>query len=373
MHKDPICRIGIIGWRGLVGQVLLERLNIHGHLKDLNITLFSSKKSVELKQTLDAKTIDFALSDDLTNLLNCDLLLSCQGSDYTKVMLPTLLKQQWTGYWLDAASHLRTNPKATLVLDPINNSAIESALKQKQTIFVGPNCCTSLLLLALQGLYSKQIIQYVDTHSYQAISGAGTKPLTEYLSQIQAAVEHIAPDNLIETCHRLESPSNGFSWLNNVTPWIDVMCDDGWTNEELKFEREATILRQNKTPISATCVRVNTLRCHSQSITVTLNDHYALDDIKSWLSSGNPWVKLVDNHADNRGLLTPKHISNTLQITIGRIRQDSYRPNVIHLFTVGDQLLWGAAEPLVRVCGMILEHTKHQALGTNMDQVDCFK
>ena len=174
----------------------------------------------------------------------------------------------------------------------------------------------------------------------------------------------------MDNCRKLDNCDNKLTLLNNVIPWVDVLCEHGMTKEELKFENEASKLRQKSTPISATCVRVNALRCHSQSVTVTLNDQYQIDDITKWLSQGNTWVKIIDD--DNQNTLSPKYIANTLDIAIGRIRQDKHRPHIIHLFTIGDQLLWGAAEPLVRICQMILNHL-NQPLGTKTDQLDCIK
>ena len=368
MYKNSSFKVGIIGWRGMVGQVLLERFNATNGLINQAIFLFSSQTIDATSISLNAKTVSFERSDDIIALGQCDILISCQGSAYTQHMLPVLRQQGWHGYWLDAASHLRLDSKTLLVLDPINQVSIESALMNNQKTFVGPNCCTSLLLLALQGLYDKDIIQHVDTHTYQAISGAGSTQLKNYLTQVHAASTDINLDNIIQTCNQLEK--NNHSLLNNVIPWVDVLSDHGATKEELKFAKEATKIHGKETPISATCVRVNALRCHSQSITLTLNKNHPLDDIKHWLSHGNTWIKLIDDDAPE--LLSPKPISNTLDIAVGRIRQDSYRPNVIHLFTIGDQLLWGAAEPLVRTCQMILTHL-NQALGTKTDQVDCVK
>lgn len=368
MHQNSSFKIGVIGWRGMVGQVLLERFNATNGLANQVVSLFSSRTIDAASISLNAKTVTFERSDDIIALGQCDILISCQGSAYTQSMLPVLRQQGWHGYWLDAASHLRLDPETLLVLDPINQAAIESALMNDQKTFVGPNCCTSLLLLALQGLYDKNIIQHVDTHTYQAISGAGSTQLKNYLTQVCAASAHISLDDIIQTCHQLEQ--NNHSLLNNVIPWVDVLSDHGATKEELKFAKEATKLHGKGTLISATCVRVNALRCHSQSVTLTLNKNYPLDDIKNWLAHGNAWTKLIDDDAPE--LLSPKLISNTLDIAIGRIRQDAYRPNVIHLFTIGDQLLWGAAEPLVRTCQMILTHL-NQALGTKTDQVDCVK
>lgn len=368
MYKNSSFKVGIIGWRGMVGQVLLERFNATNGLINQAIFLFSSQTIDATSISLNAKTVSLERSDDIIALGQCEILISCQGSAYTQRMLPMLRQQGWQGYWLDAASHLRLDPKALLVLDPINQAAIELALLNDQKTFVGPNCCTSLLLLALQGLYDKNIIQHTDTHTYQAISGAGSTQLKNYLMQICAASDIIGLDDIIHTCHQLEQSNH--TLLNNVIPWVDALSDHGATKEELKFAREATKLHNKETPISATCVRVNALRCHSQSVTLTLNKNYPLDDIKHWLAHGNAWTKLIDDDAPE--LLSPKPISNTLDVAVGRIRQDAYRPNVIHLFTIGDQLLWGAAEPLVRTCQMILTHL-NQALGTKTDQVDCVK
>lgn len=370
MNQNAAFKIGIIGWRGMVGQVLLARFNATNALNHTQVYLFSTAATETQNIKLKAQSIAFKQSDDPIALEHCDILISCQGSEYTKRTLTKLRQNGWAGYWLDAASYLRLDPEALLVLDPINQDAITSALLNDQKTFVGPNCCTALLLLALQGLYDKDVIQHVDTHTYQAISGAGSQQLKNYLNQLDAASNDIDVDNLMHTCQLLDHPEKNHTILNNVVPWIDVLCEHGSTKEELKFENEASKLYQRSIPISATCVRVNALRCHSQSVTLTLNKHYPLNDIKHWLAQGNAWIKHIED--DQPDQLSPKQITNTLDIAIGRIRQDKHRPNVIHLFTMGDQLLWGAAEPLVRACQMILNHL-NQALGTKTDQLDCVK
>ncbi|MEE2770288.1 MAG: aspartate-semialdehyde dehydrogenase [Pseudomonadota bacterium] len=371
MQQNSSLNIGIIGWRGLVGQVLIERFNQTKILSNETVYLFSTQVCDDITPPfIGTKAIQFGLSNDQSALAQCDILISCQGSEYTQRTLSNLRENGWSGYWLDAASHLRLNPEATLILDPINGATIKNAIINQQKTFVGPNCCTSLLLLALQGLYEQDIVKHVDTHTYQAISGAGTQQLKNYLTEVSTASKHIDINDLINSCCQLENPDNKSTLLNNVIPWIDVLCDEGVTKEELKFEQEATKLLATQTPISATCVRVNTLRCHSQSVTITLDNHYTLAQLKDWLSQGNDWVKLIED--TNPCELSPKYIANTLNIAVGRIRQDKHRSNVIHLFTIGDQLLWGAAEPLVRTCQMILKYQR-QALGAKTDQVDWVK
>lgn len=373
MSKKTSMQIGIIGWRGLVGQVLLKRLQTMGVSEHCTFSFFSTKAHNDPIPKLGRKQDILKDAGDIECLSNCDLLISCQGSTYTQTILPKLLSSGWHGYWLDAASHLRTDPHASLILDPINGPEIIQSIKNGTKLFVGPNCCTSLLLLALQGLYQKSIVDHVTTHTYQAISGAGAQPLKAYLDEIKKSHDNINFDqSLLDVCQNIDANPSPQTIFNNINPWIDDINAAGWTKEELKFSREATRILGRPIHIDATCVRVNTLRCHSQSITLELNENHHLDDIKQWLSEGNDWVRLVDDTPGQRMHLSPRYVSNTLAINVGRIRKLTHKPNTLQLFTVGDQLLWGAAEPICRMLNFILTED-FQALGTNRDQVDCFK
>lgn len=355
--------IGIIGWRGLVGQTLCQRMDDNHDFAAHHIILFSSQGGLTAPSfTNHTGDLSLAHLEDLATLSQCDILIVCQGSAYTQNMHPRLRNAGWAGYWLDASSYLRDKQSAQMVLDPINGPTITNAIQSGQLDFVGANCCTSLLLLALKGLYDTDDIEHVSSTTYQALSGAGASTLKQYLTEVYQANAPDSQEPLLHQCQQLESHAGCTPLLSQVYPTIDALQPSGWTKEELKFAKEASALRSIETDIDATCLRVNMLRCHLQSLVVTLKKPMSLAEIKTKLMQAHPWIKYIEAHKLGSEAFLAKRFSNTLDIGIARLRVNPKRPNQIHLLTIGDQLLWGAAEPLRRTLSEILDVLKNKVL-----------
>lgn len=352
--------IGIIGWRGLVGQTLCQRMDKNHDFANHHIILFSSQQGLTKPSFINhTGMLTLAHLEDLSSLSQCDILLVCQGSSYTHMMHPRLRHEGWRGYWLDASSYLRDHQSAQMVLDPINGSTITRSIQTGQLDFVGANCCTSLLLLALKGLYDTDDIEHVCSTTYQALSGAGANTLKQYLNEVYKGNVPNDTVPLLEQCSQLENQTTWMPLLSQVYPTIDVLQPNGWSKEELKFTKEATTLRGIETDIDATCLRVNMLRCHLQSLVVTLKTPMPLTKIKDKLIQAHPWIKYIEDNELGSEAFLAKRFSNTLDIGIARLRINPKRPHQVHLLTIGDQLLWGAAEPLRRTLKEILSTIKN--------------
>lgn len=324
-------KIGLIGARGIVGSTLLQRMREENDLENFALTYFSREKIEDYKN-----------SYDIEQLSQMDILLSCQGSSYTDEIHPKLRKTGWQGYWIDAASALRLNTNSIIVLDPINKPAIEKALEHGIKDFIGGNCTVSLLLLALHGLLKADLIDWVSVMTYQAASGGGAKLLQTLKEQMH-------------DFEKLDLPSEKML-AGNVLPWIDSDSANGQSREELKLQVESQKILQQPIIMDGLCTRVSAIRCHSQAITMKLKHQVNITEIESILATANEWVKVIPNNKTaTLRELTPVAVSGTLNIAIGRIRQLTMGPEYISAFTVGDQLLWGAAEPLRRTLNIILE------------------
>lgn len=335
MHK-----IGFIGWRGMVGQTFLELLTTHKIPTPFAMHFFSTSSPGKQVTVLDEHhtLLD---ANDLNALSKMDVLVVMQGSDYTQTTYPKLQQHAWPGFWLDAASHLRLDEHTALLLDPINHKNLEQALIEGKKTFVGPNCTVSLMLLAIAGILDD--IAWVQASTYQAISGAGAKALN-------ALVE--AQQSFSGDYHTLSPQTLAY----NLHPWIDTTSQiEGVSKEEYKGMVETQKIVKHPFPVASTCVRVPVLRCHSQDLTIQLKQPQAIDDIQSKLLNAHPWIKWVANDPKNtQDKLNPNAISGTTTIAVGRLRQSELQDNMIHLFTVGDQLLWGAALPLYRMLYRLL-------------------
>ncbi|RLA64346.1 MAG: aspartate-semialdehyde dehydrogenase [Epsilonproteobacteria bacterium] len=357
-------KLGIIGWRGMVGSVLLDRLKTCGDLERFNTTLFSSTQKGlgplgELKDSFDLKSLS-----------SMDIIISCQGSDYTQNIHPRLRQIGWSGYWIDASSFLRDKSNVLITLDPVNQKDIESALENNQKDFVGGNCTVSLMLMALGGLFSKNLVEWVNCVTYQAASGAGAAQLKELFSQISYLKEMDLAQDILklektvnDKLSRSDFPSKSLQHplIGNLLPWIDSEMENGMSKEEWKGEFETNKILGKKIPIESLCVRVGAFRCHSQALTVKLKEDISLKQFEELVDSHNQWVKVIPNNkADSLKYLTPVAVSGSLSIPVGRIRKLSLGPGFFSLFTVGDQLLWGAAEPLRRMAQIILNHTEQK-------------
>lgn len=354
----------------MVGSVLLERMRREDDLRGLKVDFFSTSNAGGPAPRESASGL---LKDarDLRELRRCDTVLSCQGGTYTSEVFARLRATGWDGYWIDAASTLRLREDATLVLDPVNGGQIRERLDQGCRNFVGANCTVSLLLMATAGLYRAGLVEWISTMTYQAVSGAGARKLVELARQLR----HIAPsgkdlesrtsretEEAITRAQRHDSlplSEIGAPLACSVLPWIDRAMDAGQTREEWKASVEASRLLGAEPPvkIDGTCARIDALRCHSQALCIKLTRDVSLAEALEVLRSGNRWVRIVDNSQEaTLRHLTPAAVAGSLAIAVGRVRKLNLGPSFLGAFTVGDQLLWGAAEPLRRMLRILREH-----------------
>ncbi len=364
-------KVGIVGWRGMVGSVLLQRMEEE---KDFSLgfePVFFSTSQAGAPAPMNAGTLKDA--SDIAELKKLDVILTCQGGDYTKSVHPELRKQGWQGYWIDAASTLRMENNAVIILDPVNRNVIDAALARGDKDFIGGNCTVSLMLMALGGLFRAGLVEWLSSMTYQAASGAGAPNMRELLAQkgvLHGSVAHLLkdPSSAILEIDRtvtatlrsdlLPTKEFGFPLAGSVLPWIDREVEDGQSREEWKgFAETNKILgTTSPIPVDGICVRVGAMRCHSQAMTIKLNKDLPLADIENLIKNDNQWVKLVPNNkADTLTHLTPAAVSGTLTVPIGRVRKMKMGPQYVQAFTCGDQLLWGAAEPLRRMLRILLE------------------
>ncbi len=364
-------KVGIVGWRGMVGSVLMQRMQEENDFSLGFEPVFFTTSQAGQPAPMGGGTLKRA--DDIEELKKLDIIITCQGGDYTKAVHPELRKQGWNGYWIDAASTLRMEDNAVIILDPVNRGVIDSALANGQKDFIGGNCTVSLMLMALGGLFRAGLVEWLSSMTYQAASGAGAPNMRELLVQkgvLHASVAHLLkdPSSAILDIDRevtatlrgeaLPKKEFGYALAGNVLPWIDREVEDGQSREEWKgFAETNKILgTANPIPVDGICVRVGAMRCHSQALTIKLNKDLPLADIEQLIAHDNQWVKLVPNtKADTLSQLTPAAVSGTLTVPIGRVRKMKMGPEYIQAFTCGDQLLWGAAEPLRRMLRILLE------------------
>jgi len=364
-------KVGIVGWRGMVGSVLMQRMQEEGDFSIGIEPVFFSTSQAGQQAPMNAGTLKSA--DDIAELKKLDIIITCQGGDYTKAVHPELRKQGWNGYWIDAASTLRMEDNAVIILDPVNRNVIDKALANGQKDFIGGNCTVSLMLMGLGGLFRAGLVEWLSSMTYQAASGAGAPNMRELLAQkgvLHGSVAHLLkdPSSAILDIDRevtsvlrgdtLPKKEFGFPLAGNVLPWIDREVEDGQSREELKGFQETNKILGTTTPIpvDGICVRVGAMRCHSQAITIKLNKDLPLADIEQLIANDNQWVKLVPNNkADTLAQLTPAAVSGTLTVPVGRVRKMKMGPQFVQAFTCGDQLLWGAAEPLRRMLRILVE------------------
>ncbi|BBN83326.1 aspartate-semialdehyde dehydrogenase [Pseudoalteromonas sp. A25] len=366
-------KVGLVGWRGMVGSVLMHRMMEENDFAQIDAHFFTTSQTGQLGPDFAGTPKPLQDANDVTALAQMDVIISCQGGDYTKSVYPALRESGWDGYWIDAASALRMSSDSIIVLDPVNNDVITQGLEQGVKTFVGGNCTVSLMLLALGGLFEKDLVEWVSPMTYQAASGAGARNMRELITQmgdIHASVADLLDDPgsaileidklVAEKIKSEDLPKDQFGvpLAGSLIPWIDVPMESGQSKEEWKAQVEANkILGSSKSPIpiDGLCVRIGAMRCHSQAMTIKLKEDIPVDEIERILASHNDWVKVIPNDRDTTAReLTPVNVTGTLDIPIGRIRKLSMGPKYISAFTVGDQLLWGAAEPLRRMLRIIL-------------------
>ncbi len=369
-------KVGFIGWRGMVGSVLMERMLAQNDFNGFE-PLFASTSQVGQKGPdigLDIPALEDAYNLDM--LSRMDIIITCQGSDYTKKVYPELRKNGWKGYWIDASSALRMEKDSTIVLDPVNRHVIDQALSSGKKDFIGGNCTVSLMLMAVGALFQKGYIEWLTSMTYQAASGAGAKNMRELVSQM-AVVGRISHDLLddpasaigdldrlvTQTLNSQDFPVSHFGapLAGSAIPWIDSPMDSGQTREEWKGSAETNKILNTSPPIpiDGICVRIGAMRCHSQALTIKLNKDIPVGDIMDLIAGTNEWVTVIPNQKEHTlKHLTPAAVSGSLTIPVGRIRKMSIGPEYLTLFTVGDQLLWGAAEPVRRMLKITLDYLK---------------
>jgi aspartate-semialdehyde dehydrogenase len=363
-------KVGIVGWRGMVGSVLMQRMQEENDLAGIEPVFFTTSQAGQ-DAPLGAGTLKNA--DNIEELSKLDVVITCQGGDYTKAVHPQLRKAGWDGYWIDAASSLRMESDAVIILDPVNRNVIDEALAKGVKDFIGGNCTVSLMLMAIGGLFRAGLVEWVSSMTYQAASGAGAPNMRELLSQMGALEGSVSdllndPSSAILDIDRkvtdslrgdvLPTKEFGYPLAGSLLPWIDREVEDGQSREEWKGYAETNKILgyAEPVPIDGICVRVGSMRCHSQALTIRLNKDLPIAEIEALIDKDNDWVKLIPNtKADSLGELTPTAVSGTLAIPVGRVRKMKMGPQYVSAFTCGDQLLWGAAEPLRRMLRILKE------------------
>ncbi|MCI5166174.1 MAG: aspartate-semialdehyde dehydrogenase [Candidatus Electrothrix sp. GM3_4] len=367
-------KVGIIGWRGMVGSVLMERMREENDFKDIEPLFFSTSQAGQEGPEINGTTYELLDAHDLSLLKETDILLSCQGGSYTSDIHPKLRNEGWEGYWLDAASTLRMEKDSIIALDPVNRKIIDQGLADGIKDYIGGNCTVSLMLMALAGLFEKGWVEWITSQTYQAASGAGAKNMIELVDQMRLIGENAQnllddnegvqeiDKNVTETIRspRFLTKQFGAPLAASLIPWIDKAMDNGQTREEWKGISETNKILGNtesQIPIDGCCVRIGSMRCHSQAFTIKLNQNIPLADIEAAIAGHNQWVYLVANSKEETvNKLTPTRVTGTLDVPVGRLRKMNMGEQYLSAFSVGDQLLWGAAEPVRRMLKIALEH-----------------
>jgi aspartate-semialdehyde dehydrogenase len=367
-------RVGIVGWRGMVGSVLVQRMREARDFERLEPVFFSTSQAGGRGPAIgkDVEAVRDAM--DVDALRGLPVIVSCQGGEYTDAVYPKLRSAGWKGYWIDAASALRMNDDAVIILDPVNLPLIEQAYAKGVRNFIGGNCTVSLMLMGLAGLFQNDLVEWMTSMTYQAASGAGAANMRELVAQMSAIGEHAKPllddpgasalalDRAVTDTVRasaLPREHLGYPLAASLLPWIDKDLGDGQSREEWKGQAESNkILGRSARPIpiDGICVRIGAMRCHSQAFTIKLRKDVPLDEVEDMLVEGNEWVKLVPNQREaSLAELTPAAVTGKLSVPVGRVRKLPMGGAYLAAFTVGDQLLWGAAEPLRRMLRILLD------------------
>ena len=365
--------VGIIGWRGMVGSVLTQRMREERDFDLVDPVFFSTSQAGATGPEIGKRTPAVKDANEVRELAAMDVLISCQGGEYTADIHPKLRKAGWKGYWIDAARQLRMAEDAVIILDPVNRPVIDRALDRGIKDYIGGNCTVSLMLMAMDGLFRADLIEWMTSMTYQAASGGGAKHMRELLTQMGIAHKSVADllanpnssildiDSLVISTQRREFPVDHFGYplAGSLLPWIDADLGNGQSREEWKAQAEGNkILGRSSqpVPIDGMCIRIGSMRCHSQALTVKLRRDVPLGDIERMLATANDWVKVVPNEKEaSLRDLTPTAVSGTLTVPVGRLKKLAMGGDYLQAFTVGDQLLWGAAEPLRRMLRILLE------------------
>ncbi|GAC1405910.1 MAG: aspartate-semialdehyde dehydrogenase [Burkholderiaceae bacterium] len=374
--------VGLVGWRGMVGSVLLQRMQEEGDFDVIEPAFFSTSNAGGSAPSMARHETALKDAGDISALKKCDIIITCQGGDYTSDVFPQLRSSGWNGYWIDAASTLRMQQDAVIVLDPVNLDVIQSALQRGVKNYIGGNCTVSCMMMGLGGLFKHDLVEWMTSMTYQAASGGGAQHMRELLAQfgtINAHVRSLLDDpasaildidrQVLATQHGLsvdQTRQFGVPLAGNLIPWIDNDLGNGMSREEWKAGAETNkILGRGAAfgaaakpaiPVDGLCVRIGAMRCHSQALTIKLKSEVPLLEIEQIIAEHNQWVRVVPNRReDSVKMLTPAAVTGNLSISVGRLRKLEMGNNYLSAFTVGDQLLWGAAEPLRRMLRIVLD------------------
>lgn len=367
-------RVGMVGWRGMVGSVLMQRMRTEGDFALIEPIFFTTSQVGGTGPAIGKEVPTLKDARDISALKAMDIVISCQGGDYTGDVFPKLRAAGWKGYWVDAASTLRMDRDSVIILDPVNHEVIKTALDKGVRNYIGGNCTVSLMLMALGALFQRGLVEWMSVMTYQAASGAGAQNMRELLRQMGSVHQSALPllddpasaileiDKAVANTLRDPKFPSGFFGVplaGSLIPWIDKDLGNGQSREEWKGQAETNKIlgrSESPVPVDGICVRIGAMRCHSQALTIKLTRDVPVDEIEEMLAAANDWVRVVPNERE-RTLreLTPAAITGTLTVPVGRLRKLAMGSHYLSAFTVGDQLLWGAAEPLRRMLRILLQ------------------
>lgn len=368
-------KVGFTGWRGMVGSVLMQRMKEERDFELIEPVFFTTSNPGGKGPDVGKDAPPLKDAKDIGALKQMDVIISCQGGDYTTEIFPKLRSEGWNGHWIDAASTLRMEKDAVIILDPVNLDVIKDALAKGGRNWIGGNCTVSLMLMALGGLFRENLVEWATSMTYQAASGAGAQNMRELLKQMGEA-HRVASEMLADPAsaildidrevagtlrdERFPTAHFGVPLAGSLIPWIDKDLGNGQSKEEWKGAAETNKIlgrESSPTPIDGLCVRIGAMRCHSQALTIKLRKDVPLKELEHMIDSANDWVRVIPNDRESSMRdLTPAAATGTLTVPVGRLRKMSMGPEYLSAFTVGDQLLWGAAEPLRRMLRILLTH-----------------
>jgi aspartate-semialdehyde dehydrogenase len=367
-------RVGFVGWRGMVGSVLMQRMREENDFELVEPEFFTTSQLGGIGPDVGREVLPLKDAYNINELKGMDIIISCQGGDYTSKVYKKLRQTGWEGYWIDAASTLRMEEGAVIILDPVNLPIIKQAVHDGEKNYIGGNCTVSLMLMAVGGLLKNNLVDWMSAMTYQAASGAGAKNMRELLMQMGEA-HRVAEDLLDDPASGIldidrkvagslrdeDFPTANFGvpLAGSLIPWIDRDLGNGQSREEWKAQAETNKIMgtsSHEVPVDGICVRVGSMRCHSQAMTIKLNKEISLDEIEDIIAESNSWVSVIPNEREcTLKELTPAAVTGTLSIPVGRLRKLTIGKDYLSAFTVGDQLLWGAAEPLRRMLRILVE------------------
>ncbi|HVN70515.1 MAG TPA: aspartate-semialdehyde dehydrogenase [Desulfomonilia bacterium] len=369
-----MAKVAFIGWRGMVGSVLMERMIAEDDFHGYEPVFYTTSQVGQKGPKIGLKIPPLKDAYDIKDLKTADIIVTCQGSDHTKDVFPRLRKSGWKGYWIDASSALRMEDDSIIVLDPVNRDVIDKGLKKGIKNYIGGNCTVSLMLMGIGGLFRERSVEWVTSMTYQAASGAGANNMRELIEQMafvgrasgklldKPASAALELDRLVlNAIHDKSFPKKvfGYPLAANLLPWIDTAMANGQSREEWKGIAETNKILNTRyaIPVDGICVRVSSMRCHSQGLTIKLKKDLPIDEITEIIKDANDWVRVIPNTKEETlKRLTPAAVTGRLEVPVGRIRKLNIGPKYLTCFTVGDQLLWGAAEPIRRMLKIALEH-----------------